>query len=68
MSSRSFKRVCVFCGSSQDVSPRFFQAARAVGRGLAQRNLALALERIDYCVRMQTTHAPTLKTFLGKKK
>lgn len=41
MSSRSFRRVCVFCGSSQDVSPRFFQAARAVGRGLAQRNIAL---------------------------
>jgi uncharacterized protein (TIGR00730 family) len=35
------KRVCVFCGSSPGASPRYVEAARAVGRTLAERGIEL---------------------------
>ncbi len=35
------KRVCVFCGSSPGASPRYLEAAKAMGRTLAERGLAL---------------------------
>jgi alanyl aminopeptidase len=57
-----------FCSAEgRAKTEQFFSDPKRAPEG-TQRNLALALERIDYCVRMQTTHAPTLKTFLGKKK
>src|SRR5512142_3034932 len=35
------RRVCVFCGSSPGASPIYLEAARAMGRALAARGLAL---------------------------
>lgn len=35
------KRLCVFCGSSFGVRPEYAEAARAVGRLLAERNVEL---------------------------
>ena len=35
------KRVCVFCGSSPGASPRYVEAARAMGRTLAERGIEL---------------------------
>ncbi len=39
--SRRFERVCVFCGSSGGDDPVYRDAARAVGRLLAQREITL---------------------------
>jgi len=36
-----FRRVCVFCGSSPGAHPDYAEAARAMGRLLAERKLAL---------------------------
>lgn len=36
---RSFRRICVYCGSSNRVEERWFEVARAVGRGLAARGI-----------------------------
>jgi uncharacterized protein (TIGR00730 family) len=33
--------ICVFCGSSPGADPRYAQAARELGRGIAERNFAL---------------------------
>jgi uncharacterized protein (TIGR00730 family) len=35
------RRVCVFCGSSPGKSPAYLDAARATGRALAERGIAL---------------------------
>jgi uncharacterized protein (TIGR00730 family) len=35
------KRICVFCGSSPGVRPEYADAARAMGRALAEQGLAL---------------------------
>ncbi len=35
------KRICVFCGSSNKVDPKYFEAAKTLGRVLAQNSLAL---------------------------
>lgn len=35
------QRICVFCGSADEVDERFYQAARALGRALAQRGFVL---------------------------
>jgi uncharacterized protein (TIGR00730 family) len=35
------RRVCVFCGSSPGKSPAYLEAARAMGRALAERGLGL---------------------------
>ncbi len=39
--SRQFRRVCVFCGSSNDVDVRYLDMAREVGRSLAGRGIAV---------------------------
>ncbi len=36
---RDFRRLCVYCGSSNDVAERYFEAARAVGRALGRRGI-----------------------------
>ncbi len=41
MSRRKLRRVCVFCGSSDDVAPEYFTEARRVGQLLAQQGLGL---------------------------
>lgn len=38
---RSFKQICVYCGSSNNVAERYFDTARAVGRSLAERNIGV---------------------------
>jgi len=38
---RNFKRVCVYCSSSDDVDALYFDAARALGRLLAQRSIGV---------------------------
>lgn len=38
---RKFKRICVYCGSSNKPAPVYFEAARAVGRMLAERHIAV---------------------------
>lgn len=38
---RVFHRICVFCGSATGTDPVFVAAARALGQGLAERNLEL---------------------------
>lgn len=38
---RSFRRICVYCGSSNNVSDLYKDAAREVGRELAQRGIDL---------------------------
>lgn len=38
---RSFRRIAVYCGSSDDVAPRYFDLARAVGRTLAEREIGV---------------------------
>jgi hypothetical protein len=38
---REFKRICVYCGSSNHVSPSFFDAAREMGRLLAGRGIGV---------------------------
>ncbi len=38
---RQFKRVCVYCGSSDDVPERYFHVARAVGHELARRGVGV---------------------------
>lgn len=35
------KRICVFCGSSPGHDPRYLEAARSMGRTLAQRGIGL---------------------------
>jgi len=35
------KRICVFCGSSPGLDPRYLEAARTLGRVLARRGLGL---------------------------
>jgi len=37
MTRRSFSRICVYCGSSQRVDPRYLELATEVGRQLAGR-------------------------------
>lgn len=39
--SRTFRRVAVYCGSSTRVDPAYLNAAREVGRGLAERGIAI---------------------------
>lgn len=39
--ARTFKRICIYCGSSPGHDPRFATAARAVGDHLARRGLGL---------------------------
>lgn len=39
--SRSFKRLCVFCGSSHGAHPAYIEAAKQVGAELARRGIAL---------------------------
>jgi uncharacterized protein (TIGR00730 family) len=39
--SGSFRRVCVFCGSAPGVRPAYAEAARELGRVVAQRGLGL---------------------------
>ncbi len=36
---RTFRRICVFCGSSKGDEPIYAEAARAVGRALAERGI-----------------------------
>lgn len=36
---RTFKRICVYCGSSDAIAPAFREAARGVGTTLAQRGI-----------------------------
>lgn len=38
---RPMDRICVFCGSSAGASPAYREAARALGRSLAERGLGL---------------------------
>ena len=38
---RTFRSVCVYCGSSNDVAERYLDLARTVGQELAQRGLKL---------------------------
>ena len=38
---RSFRRICVFCGSASGDDPRFADAARLLGRELARRHIGL---------------------------
>lgn len=38
---RELKRVCVFCGSSPGARPAYAEAARAMGRALAERGIGL---------------------------
>jgi uncharacterized protein (TIGR00730 family) len=38
---RQFKRVCVYCGSSNHVDARYFDAARTMGRTLAERGVGV---------------------------
>jgi uncharacterized protein (TIGR00730 family) len=38
---RTFKRIAVFCGSSNDVDERYFELAREVGRCFGRRGLAV---------------------------
>jgi uncharacterized protein (TIGR00730 family) len=38
---RSFKRICVFCGSSHGANPAYADAARNVGSELARRGIGL---------------------------
>lgn len=38
---RQFKRICVYCASSNSVDTDYFEAARAFGRLLAQLNIGL---------------------------
>ena len=38
---RNFKRVCVYCSSSDEVDPVYFEAARALGALLAQRSMGV---------------------------
>lgn len=40
-SSSKFKRIAVFCGASDGASPCFAEAARALGRAMAARNIQL---------------------------
>jgi len=38
---RKFERICVYCGSSNDVAEPYFEAARAMGRCLAGRGIGV---------------------------
>jgi uncharacterized protein (TIGR00730 family) len=38
---RTFKRLCVFCGSSHGTNPAYEEAAKNLGSELARRNIAL---------------------------
>lgn len=38
---RSFRRICVFCGSSDDTAPRYHEAARQTGTWLAEHGIGL---------------------------
>lgn len=38
---RTFRRIAVYCGSSDDVAPRYFELAREVGRTLAARGIGI---------------------------
>jgi len=35
------KRVCVFCGSSDEVAPAYLETAREMGRAVARRGMTL---------------------------
>ena len=39
--TRAFRRIAVYCGSSTRVDPAYLAAARAVGRGLAERGMTI---------------------------
>lgn len=39
--TKAFRRVCVYCGSSDGVDERYFEAARAVGAELAGRGITV---------------------------
>lgn len=39
--SPPFRRVAVYCGSSNDVAPAYFEAARTMGRALAERGMGV---------------------------
>lgn len=41
MSERSFRRVCVFCGSSEAIDASYREAARALGECLVRRGIGL---------------------------
>ena len=38
---RTFRRICVYCASSNDVAQHYFDAAEAVGRMLAERGIGV---------------------------
>lgn len=38
---REFRRICVYCGSSDTVDPKYLAAARQVGRLLAERGISV---------------------------
>ena len=38
---REFRRICVFCGSSNDVAPEYLALAREVGAALAERGIGV---------------------------
>jgi len=38
---KSFRRIAVYCGSSNQVDPRYFELARTVGRHLAEQNIGV---------------------------
>ncbi len=41
MTAQTLRRICVYCGSADQVPERYFQAARALGAALAQRGCTL---------------------------
>lgn len=40
-STRSFRRICIYCGSAPGVDPRFVELARSVGETLARRGIGV---------------------------
>lgn len=38
---KTFRRIAVYCGSSNQVDPRYFELARGVGRHLAERGIGV---------------------------
>jgi uncharacterized protein (TIGR00730 family) len=41
MTTRSFQRICIYCGSSQNTGERYLEVARAVGRRMAERGIGV---------------------------
>ena len=39
--TRTFRRICIYCGSAPGRDPRFVEVARAVGDGLARRGIGI---------------------------